>query len=541
MARIIDVGIKNQDIPYIIKMGGVMILLGIVGLACSLTCQYMASKASQGVGTEIRNDIYRHINSLSYEQLDKFGTPSLVTRITNDVNQLQLAVAMLIRLVVRAPFLVIGATIMAISLDLKLSLIFLIIIPLISLVLYFVMSKSIPFYKVIQKKLDRLSLLIRENLSGARVIRAFSKQKNEENEFNEATDDLLKTSVNVGKISALLNPLTFLIMNFAIIAIIWFGGLRVYDGALSQGQIIAFVNYMTQILLALVVVANLVVIFTKASACAARVNEVFETTPAIKEGNFEGTEQSDDIVIEFKNVYFSYHKNSEYALSDISFKIKKGETIGIIGGTGSGKTTLINLIPRFYDVDKGEIIVDGKNVKDYKFKALRNKFGIVPQGAVLFGGTLSENLRFGNENATLEDMQRAVKISQSEEFVNKLSDGYETKIMQGGKNLSGGQKQRLTIARALTVRPEFLILDDSSSALDYATDAALRKSIKENTDGMTVIVVSQRSNSIKHADNIIVLDDGKICGIGKHSELFENCEVYREICLSQLSAEEAQR
>ena len=541
MAKIIDVGIKNKDIPYIYKMGGLMILLGVLGLCFALICQYLASKASQGVGTVIRNDIFKHINTLSHSEIDKFGTPSLITRITNDVNQIQVAVAMLIRLVVRAPFLVIGATVMSFALDVKLSMIFLFIIPLVALVLYLVMSKSIPFYRVIQKKLDKLSLVTRENLEGVRVIRAFSKQENEKNRFDEASNDLLQTSINVGKISNLLNPLTYLIMNTAIIAIIWFGGMRVDSGALTQGQIIAFVNYMIQISLALVVVANLVVIFTKASACASRINEIFETEPAIVEPLYEAevSEKIDVPKIEFKNVFFSYHKNAEYALEDITFTINKGETIGIIGGTGSGKSTLISLISRFYDVDKGEIYVDGVNVNRYTFKQLRKQIGIVPQRAVLFSGTIEENMRWGDEDATTEKIQQAINIAQGEEFVNNLAGGINTKVLQGGKNFSGGQRQRLTIARALVLNPEILILDDSSSALDFATDAKLRQAIKQSTDNMTVIMVSQRANSIKYADKIIVLDDGKLVGIGKHDDLLENCEIYKEICLSQLSSEEA--
>lgn len=539
MAKIIDVGIKNQDIPYIFKMGGLMVLLGFMGLGFALICQYLASKASQGVGTAIRTDIFKHINKLSHAEIDMLGTTSLITRITNDVNQIQVAVAMLIRLVVRAPFLVIGATVMAIGLDVKLSLIFLIIIPLVALVLYRVMNKSIPFYRVIQKKLDRLSLITRENLEGVRVIRSFSKQKSEEQRFKDSSNDLMNTSLNVGKISALLNPITYLIMNFAILAIIWFGGIRVDSGALSQGQIIAFVNYMTQISLALVVVANLVVLFTKASASAARINEIFKTQPSVVESSeqIETIENAQTPKIEFQNVSFSYNKNSEYALTDVSVKIYSGETIGIIGGTGSGKSTFVNLIPRFYDVDNGKILVDGADVREYKFKNLRQQIGIVPQKAVLFAGTLAENMRWGSKDALLPQIEKAIKIAQAEEFVNKLPDGYNYKIMQGGKNLSGGQKQRLTIARALVPNPRILILDDSASALDFATDAALRKAIKSEIKDMTVIMVSQRANTIKYADKIIVLDDGNVMGIGSHEELIETCEIYREICQSQLSSE----
>lgn len=542
MAKIIDVGIKNSDVNYILKMGGLMLFMGILGLGNSLSCQYLAARASQGFGTDLRNIVFLKINSFSHKELDKFGTSSFLTRITNDINQLQLAVAMLIRLAVRAPFLIIGATVMAIILDLHLSVIFLFIIPLIVIVLYLVMSKSVPFYKIIQKKVDKLSLIIRENLNGIRVIRAFSKQKSEEEKFKNSADDIYVTSVKVGEISALLNPLTFLIMNFGIIAVIWFGGKRVELGFLTQGKIIAFVNYMTQILLTLIVFANLVVIFTKAVASATRINEILDETESLKEADevYFAKEIPYPYIIEFKNVYFSYNHNEEYSLSDISFQVKKGETIGIIGGTGSGKSTLIGLIPRFYDTDKGKIFISGENIQNYKFKDLRDKIGFVPQKAVLFQGSLADNLRWGNINASNEELKKAVNIAQAEEFVEKLTNGYDTIIEQGGKNFSGGQKQRLTIARALVRKPEILILDDSSSALDFATDAKLRKSIKENKENMTVIIISQRANSIKYADKIIVLDDGKVVGQGTHDQLINTCEIYKEICLSQLKQVEAE-
>lgn len=533
MADIIDTGINGgAGKPYIYKMGGIMVLLGVLGLCCALVCQYLASRASQGVGTVIRNDLFRHINTLSHAELDRFGTPSLITRITGDVNQVQSAVAMLIRLVVRAPFLVIGAAVMAMTIDLKLSVIFLAVMPLVSLVLYLIMSRSVPFYKVIQKKLDKISLITRESLTGARVIRAFSRGDAEEERFGEANGDYAETSMRVGRLSALLNPLTYAIMNLAIAAIVWFGGFRVDSGELSQGQVIAFVNYMTQISLALVVVANLVVLFTKAAACSARINEVFDTSPSIVDG--EGADALENVPkIEFKNLSFSYSENGDNALENISFSVNAGETVGVIGGTGSGKSTLVNLIPRFYDAEQGEVLIDGVNVKNYRLDDLRKKVGAVPQKAVLFSGTIADNLRWGNENATLADMEKAVSIAQAKEFIDKLPNGFDTEIAQGGRNLSGGQKQRLTIARALTGSPEILILDDSASALDFATDAALRKAIAQNTDNMTVIIVSQRATSIRYADKIIVLDDGEAVGIGTHDELMESCGVYREIVLSQ--------
>lgn len=543
MASIIDVGIKNSDVPYIIRMGGIMIFLGFMGLIFALICQYNASIASQGVGTLLRADLFEHINSLTYKELDKFGTNSLITRITNDVNQLQLAVAMLIRLVIRAPFLVIGSIIMAMMLDLKLSLIFIIVAPLVSLILYFVMSRSIPYYKVRQSKIDKISLITRENLEGARVIRTFSKQKHEMKRFDEANQDVTDIVIRVGKLSAILNPATFTVLNGAIIAIIWFGGKQVDLGVLAQGQIIAFVNYMTQISLALVVVANLVVIFTKASASAARINEIFETLPSFKEGSANVTPPKDNVTpkVSFQDVSFSYTGSDEYSLSDISFDVFTGETIGIIGGTGSGKSTLVHLIPRFYDTTKGDILIDGVSIKEYKFEQLRDKFGIVPQKSVLFKGSIADNLRYRKENATDAELEKAVEIAQASEIIRNKPDQFDTIIEQGGKNLSGGQKQRLTIARALVGNPEILILDDSSSALDYATDAALRKAIKEQIKDTTVFIVSQRANSIKYADKIIVLDDGQIVGLGTHDELFDTCETYKEICLSQLSSEEVNR
>ncbi|MDE7302264.1 MAG: ABC transporter ATP-binding protein/permease [Oscillospiraceae bacterium] len=535
MADIIDVGINGgAGKPYIYRMGGIMILMGALGLCCALVCQYLASRASQGVGTVIRNDLFRHIGSLSHAELDRFGTPSLITRVTNDVNQVQSAVAMLIRLVVRAPFLVIGAAVMAMTIDLKLSLIFLAVMPLVAAVLYFIMFRSVPLYRVIQKKLDKISLITRESLSGARVIRAFSGEEAEEKRFREANDDFAETSMRVGRLSALLNPLTYAIMNLAIAAIVWFGGFRVDSGALTQGQVIAFVNYMTQISLALVVVANLVVLFTKAAASSVRINEVFDTEPSVRDGS-GATASANAPMIEFKDVSFSYSEGGDNALEHISFSVQKGETVGIIGGTGSGKSTLVSLVPRFYDAEQGSVLIGGADVKSYGLKELRQRIGFVPQKAMLFSGTIAENLRWGNENATDEQLRKAAETAQAKEFIDKMPEGFDTFINQGGRNLSGGQKQRLTIARALAGSPEILILDDSASALDFATDAALRKAIARDTYEMTVMIVSQRATSIRHADKIIVLDDGEAVGIGTHDQLLESCEVYREIVMSQES------
>lgn len=542
MAQIIDVGIANKDSGYIWKMGGVLVLLGVCGLGFALICQYVASVASQGFGTELRRELYHHINTLSHKEVDEFGTPSLITRLTSDINQLQVAVAMLIRLVVRAPFLVIGSTIMAFMIDAKLALIFVLVIPLVAVVMWLVTTRTIPFFKSIQKKLDKTSLITRENLVGARAVRAFSKQEYEQERFKDNAEDIEKAAVRAGKISALLSPVNAIILNLAIVAIIWFGGLSVNVGDLTQGQVIALVNYMNQILLALVVVANLVVIFTKSAACAARVNEVLDTKPSIEgKETTKGNVDPSAPAVRFDKVSFSYHDNSEYALEDISFTAGKGQTIGIIGGTGSGKSTLVNLIPRFYDTSKGSVSVCGTDVRNYNLGDLRTKIAVVPQKAVLFSGTIRENMKWGGDNITDEQIWRALKISQAYEFVERLDKGLDYEILQGGKNLSGGQKQRLTIARAIAADPEILILDDSASALDFATDAKLRTAIKENCTNMTVFLISQRANTVKNADRIIVLDDGKMVGTGTHKELLQTCTDYCQICLTQFSAEELEK
>lgn len=544
MAQIIDVGIANGDRGYVLRMGGVMVLLGLVGLGCALICQYCAARASQGFGTVLRSEMFRHINTLSHGEIDQIGTPSLITRITNDVNQLQLAVAMLIRLVVRAPFLVIGATVMALLLDWKLACIFFVAAPLMALVLYLVMSRSIPFYRIIQKKLDRISLITRENLSGVRVIRAFSRQEKEKERFAQASEDQMTTSIAVGRISALLNPLTSAIINLAIAAVIWFGGFRVDAGGMTQGEVIAFVNYLNQILLAMIVVANLVVIFTKAAASATRVDEVLELHPSIvNRVSRPAQEVEGSPEIAFDAVSFAYPDAGAYSLSDISFTVARGQTLGIIGGTGCGKSTLINLVPRFYEVSEGSIKVDGVDVRDYPMDQLRGKVGIVPQRAVLFSGTLRQNMQWRKQDATDEEIWQALETAQAASFVRKMPDGLDSVILQGGKNLSGGQKQRLTIARALVGEPEILILDDSASALDFATDAALRQAIAkfsaERGNRMTTIIVSQRANTVRYADQIVVLDDGKAAGIGTHEQLLESCQTYREIYWSQNERQEA--
>lgn len=540
MALVIDNGVKNRDTSYILKMGALMLLIATLGVIFAFTCQYYASIASQGFGTVVRNAIFKHIGTFSHAELDNFGTASLINRTTNDVNQLQVAVAMWIRLVVRAPFLCIGGIIMAMLLDLNLSIVILIILPIFVLVLFLVMRKSIPLYRKVQGKLDRLAVILRENLSGVRVVRAFDKTDYEKDRFKTSNKDLSDTAVMVGSIAALMNPATSIIMNFAIVAIIWFGGVRVNIGGMTQGQVIAYINYVIQIFSALVVVANLVVTFTKAAASAARVNEIFDTKGSIvdpeKALDFDKIDKTEtcDYAIEFENVSFTYKGSKEYALKDISFKLRKGQTFGVIGATGSGKSTLINLIPRFYDADDGCIKVKGIKVQNYNQIKLREKIGVVPQKAVVFSGSIKDNLKWGLEDASDEEIKKATKIAQASEFIEKLELGYDTLISQGGTNLSGGQKQRLTIARALVKKPDILVLDDSSSALDYATDAALRKGLRANTSSMTLVVVSQRVNSVKDSDVILVLDDGEQVGVGTHKELIETCDVYKEICLSQV-------
>ncbi|APC41478.1 ABC transporter ATP-binding protein [Clostridium estertheticum] len=543
MALIINNGVSSHDTSYVLKMGGIMCSMAILGFCSSMTCQYFAALTSQGFGTTLRNKLFEHISTFSYVEIDKFGAASLTNRITSDVNQLQLAVAMLIRMAFRAPFICIGAIIMSMLLDLRLALVLILATPIFGIIIYLIISRTSPLYRKYQNKLDRLGTVVRENLSGARVIRAFAKTKNEEKRFKATNDDLTSTAVLVGKTSALLNPLTTLVMNVAIIAILWASSYHINAGTLSQGTIIAFVNYATQILFALVAVSNLVIIFTKAFASANRVNEILNTIASIKDNgnNLEISSRGDDVLIEFKLVSFSYDSASDRELTDINITINKGETVGIIGATGSGKSTFINLIPRFYDVSKGEILINGINVKDYSLKKLREKISMVPQKSVLFTGTISDNIRWGKKTATREEIIDAAKTAQANEFIKELPDGYNTQVTRGGLNFSGGQKQRLTIARAIIAKPEILILDDSSSALDFSTDAALRTGLKSLSNTMTVLTVSQRASSIKHADKIIVFDDGKIVGVGPHEYLLRNCETYKDICLSQLSKKEVNK
>ena len=540
MAHIIDTGIKNQDMGYVLRMCLVMIALGIIGLSCSLTAQYFSAKAATGFGTALRSDLFRHITSLSYNEIDTIGTSTLLTRMTSDINQIQTGVNLVLRLFLRSPFIVFGAMIMSFTIDVKSAMTFVVTIPALSIVVFGIMLVSIPLFKKVQARLDKVMLLTRENLEGARVIRAFNRQQKEVDEFDKSTDDLMDIQLYVGRISAFLNPVTYVIINLATVAIIWIAAGQTDIGILSQGKVVALINYMSQILVELVKLANLIINITKSIACAKRINVVFDTKPSITEVA-EGSALSEaqkaagqDVPkVVFDNVALRYGKASEDSLTGISFTAKAGETIGIIGGTGSGKSTLVNLIPRFYDCTQGSIKIDGVDVMEYPKEQLIEKIGVVPQKAVLFSGTIADNIRWGKEDATNEEIEEALSIAQAEDFVQQKDGGIGFMLNQGGKNLSGGQKQRLTIARALVKKPEILILDDSSSALDYATDAALRKAIKEKTDHTTVFLVSQRASSIMYADKIVVLDDGKIAGIGDHDTLMKNCPVYQEIYASQ--------
>lgn len=539
MAAVIDKGIGHTDKPYIVKMCLVLIALGIIGLVCSITAQFFAAKAAVGFATKLRHALFGHIQSLSFSEIDTLGTSTLITRMTSDVNQVQNGVNLVLRLLLRSPFVVVGAMVMAFTIDVKAALIFVVAIPLLCIVVFAIMFVSIPLYKKVQAGLDRVLLGTRENLTGVRVIRAFNKEKDEVERFNESNAALTKIQMYVGRISALMNPITYIIINGGIVALIYVGAIRVDSGAISQGQVVALVNYMSQILVEVVKVANLIISCTKALASANRIESIFD----VKASVCDKTEvmlgdSSSEYAVEFNNVYLKYKDAGEDALSNIDFKVKRGETVGIIGGTGCGKSSIVNLIPRFYDATGGEVKVNGVNVKDQPVEKLRDIVGMVMQKAVLFKGTIRDNMKWGNENATDAEIYEALDISQSREFVEQKPDKLDEMIEQGGKNLSGGQKQRLTIARALVKKPQILILDDSASALDFATDAKLRKAIASMEGKMTVFIVSQRTSSIQHADKIVVLDDGQIVMIGTHEELLEKCEEYREIHYSQISKDE---
>lgn len=540
MAAIIDTGIANHDKGYIFRMGGVLVALGLIGLACSVTAQFFSAKAAVGFATKLRHALFSHIQGLSYAELDTLGTNTLITRMTSDVNQLQSGVNLTLRLLLRSPFIVFGAMIMAFTVDVKAALIFVVAIPLLSIVVFGIMIVSLPLYKKVQAALDKVLGRTRENLEGARVIRAFCKEGQEIESFSEDNEALLNIQVFVGKISAAMNPLTYIIVNIALVVLLWTGAIRVDGGIITQGAVVALVNYMSQILVELIKMANLIIQITKALACAKRIESILavENSQQIEDLTQQAKAETDD-VIRFEHVGLTYQGGGEESLTDIDFAVKKGQTIGIIGGTGSGKTSVVNLIPRLYDATRGTVYVDGQDVKTYDPKQLRSKVGIVPQKAVLFAGTIRENLMWGNENATEEQLERALEISQAKEFVDTKEGRLDFKIAQGGKNLSGGQRQRMTIARAVVRDPEILILDDSASALDFATDAKLRHAIREMGNDMVVIIVSQRSSSIQYADQIIVLDDGKVVGIGTHDSLLAENEVYQEIYYSQFPKEAA--
>ncbi len=538
VAAIIDVGIAGLDRSYILKMGAVLVALALVGLICSVTAQYFSAKAAAGFATKLRHALFAHLQGLSFSQVDSIGTSTMITRMTSDINQVQSGVNMTLRLFLRSPIVVFGAMIMAFTVDVKAALIFVVAIPLLSLVVFGIMLVTIPLYKKVQQALDKVLGKTRENLTGVRVIRAFNQEEQETREFKERNEALTTIQKFVGKISAAMNPVTYVIVNGALIALIWTGALRVENGYISQGEVVALVNYMSQILIELVKLANLIILITKAVACANRIEAAFAIEPDmdIEAKGGKKVQEKEDIVV-FDHVGLAYQGASEEAVSDISFTVKRGQTIGIIGGTGSGKSTIVNMIPRFYDATSGKVLIDGIDVKEYTIKELRQKIGMVLQKAVLFKGSIRENLKWGKEDATEEELMCALEISQAKEFVDTKEGGLDYRIEQGGKNLSGGQKQRLTIARAVVRDPEILILDDSASALDFATDAKLRQAIRGMKDKLTVFIVSQRASSIQYADQIIVMDDGKMVGIGKHNELLASCEVYKEIYDSQFRKE----
>ncbi len=555
MAAVIDVGIANGDKAYVIRMCMVLIALGVIGLACSLTAQFFAAKAAVGMATKLRHTMFSHIQKLSFSKMDQIGASTLVTRMTSDINQVQAGINLFLRLFLRSPFIVFGAMVMAFTVDVKAALIFVVAIPLLSLVVFGVMCVSIPLYKKVQGALDGIMALVRENLTGVRVIRAFHMEKEEIRNFDEKNQTLNRGQQYVGRISALTNPLTYIIINLATLALVWTGAVRVDTGYITQGEVVALVNYMSQILVELIKLANLIVSVTKAIACGKRVSDILEVEEGMEAyGEFSKEQQkqnrklnselnSDLYSVEFSDVSMSYHKSGESAISDINLKIKKGQTVGIIGGTGSGKSTLVHLIPRFYDVTKGSVKVNGVDVRSYQTQdeidSLRSKIGIVMQKAVLFQGTIRDNLKWGNGDANDAQLLAAAASAQAKDVILSKELGLDEPVEQGGRNFSGGQRQRLTIARALVRKPEILILDDSASALDYATDAKLRKSLRELDYDPTVIIVSQRTSSVQSADFIVVLDDGKAAGVGTHEELLETCGVYQEIYASQFRKGEA--
>jgi ABC-type multidrug transport system fused ATPase/permease subunit len=542
VASMINKGINGSEggsVGHVLLMGGIMVALGLIGLACSVTAQFFAARAAVGVSTRMREDLFAHINKLSHAELDTIGTSTLITRMTSDVNQIQNGVNLVLRLFLRSPFIVLGALIMAFVVSPRAGLVFLITIPILAVIVFGIMKASIPMYTVVQQLLDKVLGTTRENLIGVRVVRAFCRQKDEMEEFDAESEALRKQQMRVGNLSAAMNPLTYVVVNLGIAAILLVGSYQVQDGSLKNGDVVALVNYMSQVLVELIKLANLIITVTKSLACAKRVEEIFDQQPSVvQEHQFMIPAVPGSPKIEFKDVSFTYKNAKEPSLEHISFSVYHGETIGIIGSTGSGKTSLVNMIPRFYDTTEGKVLVDGRDVREYSFGQLRNKIGIVPQKAVLFKGTIRDNMKWGRAIASDKDIYKALEIAQARDFVDAKKEGLDFKVAQGGRNLSGGQRQRLTIARALVKKPEIMILDDSSSALDYATDAKLRDALEYQTQGATTLIVSQRAASIMHADRIIVMEDGKIAGIGSHEELLQDCEVYKEICMSQLSKEE---
>ena len=534
VSSVIDKGIVNADKGYIMQMCFMLILLAIIGLVCAITAQYFSAKAAVGAATGMRHSLFAHIQTFSFTEMDTLGTSTLVTRMTSDINQVQNGINMVLRLFLRSPFIVFGAMIMAFTIDVKAALVFVAAIPVLALIVFGIMLATRPMYKNVQSGLDKILGITRENLTGVRVIRAFNKEQDEVKRFKNDNESLNRLQKYVGKISGLMNPLTYVVVNVSIIALIWIGGVRVNAGALTQGQVVALYNYMSQILVELIKLANLIITITKALACAGRIESVFDVTSGMADGSVkEAVAKEEQPGVEFKNVSLTYSGSGASSVEGINFKAMKGQTIGVIGGTGSGKSSLVNLIPRLYDATQGEVLVDGVNVKDYDIEALRNKVGIVMQKAVLFKGTIRENMWMGKKGATDEQIDEALEISQSKEFVDSKQGRLDYVIEQGGKNLSGGQRQRLTIARAIVRKPDVLILDDSASALDFATDAALRKAIRGMNNSPTVFIVSQRAASLMYADLIIVLDNGQVAGMGTHDELLANCEVYKEIYESQ--------
>ena len=540
MAAVIDKGIARSDQSYIVRMCLLLIALGIIGLTCSITAQYFAAKAATGFAAEVRHALFAHVQKFTFSEMDTIGTSTLITRMTSDLNQVQSGLNLTLRLLLRSPFIVFGAMIMAFMIDIKAALVFVVAIPLLAVIVFSIMLMTMPLYKKVQAHLDQVLLVTRENLTGARVIRAFNKEEDEKRRFEENNQLLTRAQKFVGSISGLMNPLTYIVINGAVIVLIYTGAVRVNIGELTQGQVVALLNYMSQILVELVKLANLIISITKALACANRIQSMFEEKPDMQDGTLVWKVDSDEKQIprvEFEHVSLTYQGAGAESLSDISFKAYQGQTIGIIGGTGSGKSSLVNLIPRFYDATRGEIRIDGRNVKEYQMDSLRERVGMVLQKAVLFKGTIGANIRWGKEDATDAEIEEALEISQAKEFVDSKKEGLNFKIEQSGRNLSGGQKQRLTIARALVKKPEILILDDSASALDFATDAKLRKAIREMKEQPTVFIVSQRASSIQYADQILVLDDGELAGAGTHRELLENCPAYQEIYYSQFPKE----